>query len=187
MSEWQALSEIPNGSIFETGDGIQAVKSEYRYSNEYPAIQCILLASGEYAHFAQHIKDPITAAQAHNAMSVRVLEIEDAEPGYHGTMKMSRVDADEIASWAKDQVVRERMALLEGVMRDLAVREPRDPGHANKLPQCTLCGASVAQSDWEAYAERHDWNALNIASETTILTIPHVDTCPYRRAVDLTL
>lgn len=72
------------------------------------------------------------------------------------------------------------------IISDLAAKEPRDPGHANKLPQCTLCGASVAQSDWEAYAERHGWNALNMASETTILTIPHAESCPYRRAGDLT-
>lgn len=57
MNGWQQLSEIPNGSIFETREGVRAVKSEYRYSNEYPAIQVVLLANGEYGHFAQHIQD----------------------------------------------------------------------------------------------------------------------------------
>jgi hypothetical protein len=76
-SEWQPLSEIPDGSIFETRDGIRAVKSEYRYSNEYPAIQCILLASGEYAHFAQHIKEPMPSACAHNSTLVRAISPSD--------------------------------------------------------------------------------------------------------------
>ena len=45
------LINLRNGAIFETKDGIKAVKSEYRYSNENLECECILLASGEYAHF----------------------------------------------------------------------------------------------------------------------------------------
>jgi hypothetical protein len=48
------LDELPNGAIFEMNDPryeepIRAVKSEYNYPNGAP--QCVLLASGEYAHF----------------------------------------------------------------------------------------------------------------------------------------
>ncbi len=43
------LGELPNGAIFETLDGIRAVKSEYHMANGQ--CECILLESGEYAHF----------------------------------------------------------------------------------------------------------------------------------------
>lgn len=52
MPEWTTLNELRYGAIFVTHDGTYAVKSEYRYSND-PQSQClcILLESGEYAHF----------------------------------------------------------------------------------------------------------------------------------------
>ena len=46
---WVPLSELRPGAIFETQDGVRAVKSEYR--NVDLAIQCVLLGSGKYAHF----------------------------------------------------------------------------------------------------------------------------------------
>lgn len=48
---WQTLDDIPPGSLFETEDGIRAVKSEYHYDNHNPQPLCILLTSGEFAHF----------------------------------------------------------------------------------------------------------------------------------------
>lgn len=74
---WTTLMELPNGAIFETRDGVRAVKSEYRYSNEYPAIECILLASGEFAHFCQdkQIKDGFERADKHNTTEVREIEV----------------------------------------------------------------------------------------------------------------
>lgn len=46
------LGDIPPGSLFETRDGVKAVKSEYYYGNDAGAqCQCVLLTSGEYAHF----------------------------------------------------------------------------------------------------------------------------------------
>jgi len=44
------LDRVRPGSVFETLQGVRAVKSEYHYDNG-GAPQCILLASGEYAHF----------------------------------------------------------------------------------------------------------------------------------------
>lgn len=47
-----ALRDVPFGSIIETNDGIRACVSEYVYTNDVDSQrQCILLASGEYAHF----------------------------------------------------------------------------------------------------------------------------------------
>lgn len=43
------LFELRPGAIFVT-EGIYAVKSEYYYPNGH--CQCVLLESGEYAHFA---------------------------------------------------------------------------------------------------------------------------------------
>jgi hypothetical protein len=49
-SPWLHLDDIPPGSLFETEQGTRAIKSEYRYPDGAP--ECVLLASGEYAHFA---------------------------------------------------------------------------------------------------------------------------------------
>lgn len=49
---WVTLDDLPPGYVFITQDGILAVKSEYHYSNGLDAQwRCILLGSGEYAHF----------------------------------------------------------------------------------------------------------------------------------------
>lgn len=51
---WVSLEELPPGTVFVTQDGILAVKSEYRYGNEVDSqCRCILLGSGEYAHFKE--------------------------------------------------------------------------------------------------------------------------------------
>lgn len=47
--EWQTIADIPKGSIFETPDGILAVKSEYTQPSGQS--QCVLLSSGEYSGF----------------------------------------------------------------------------------------------------------------------------------------
>lgn len=67
-SDWTTLEALRKGAIFETRDGIRAVKSEYRY--EYGGIECVLLASGEAAHFDQ----PGYRPEAHNATEVREVE-----------------------------------------------------------------------------------------------------------------
>ena len=56
MAEYIELRHLRKGAIFETKDGVKAVKSEYCYDslwphNEETQCQCVLLASGEYAHF----------------------------------------------------------------------------------------------------------------------------------------
>jgi hypothetical protein len=56
-SPWLSLDDIPPGSLFETEQGIRAIKSEYRYPDGAP--ECILLASGEYAHFVDKGKTPV--------------------------------------------------------------------------------------------------------------------------------
>ena len=50
MQSWTYISELRNGEVFKTRDGVYAVKSEYHLDNGQ--CQCILLASGEYAYFA---------------------------------------------------------------------------------------------------------------------------------------
>lgn len=49
LGDKTTLHELRKGAVFATEDGIYAVKSEYRYSDGQ--WQCILLESGEYAHF----------------------------------------------------------------------------------------------------------------------------------------
>lgn len=62
---WVPLYELRPGAIFTTEDGIRAVKSEYRTDGK---IDCYLLASGEYAHFAIN-------PDVHNTTLVREIEI----------------------------------------------------------------------------------------------------------------
>jgi hypothetical protein len=67
LSERTTLGELRPGAVFVTKDGVLAVKSEYRYGNEPGSqCQCVLLASGEYAHFA-----------AKNETEVREIFVED--------------------------------------------------------------------------------------------------------------
>jgi hypothetical protein len=75
---WVPLQDLRDGAIFETQSGIRAVKSGYHYSNA-GAIQCVLLESGEYAHFCQTpgITD-YQRAQAHNLTLVREIELPQA-------------------------------------------------------------------------------------------------------------
>lgn len=73
MDMWTTLHALPKGAVFETEHGIRAVKSEYRYPSG--GIECVLLASGEYANFAQDVADPEASARAHNATRVRPLQV----------------------------------------------------------------------------------------------------------------
>lgn len=70
---WLPLSQIRRGAVFETRSGVRAVKTEYRYPNG--GIQCVLLASGEYAHFAQEVNDPNEQARQHNRTEVREIVV----------------------------------------------------------------------------------------------------------------
>jgi len=52
MNEWITLEKLEPGAVFETKDGILAVKSGYFHSDEPEAqSQCISLESGEYVYF----------------------------------------------------------------------------------------------------------------------------------------
>ncbi len=70
QAQWIQLSDLRHGAIFETKDGVRAVKSEYRYP--HGGCECTLLASGEAAHFAQGSSDE---ARDHNATLVRELSV----------------------------------------------------------------------------------------------------------------
>ena len=49
---WETLGSLSPGAVFITKEGILAVKSEYKYSGAADSQSlCVLLASGEYAHF----------------------------------------------------------------------------------------------------------------------------------------
>lgn len=56
--DWVELGNLREGAVFETEGGNRAVKSEYMYSNN-PNAQClcVLLESGEYAHFDKANKE----------------------------------------------------------------------------------------------------------------------------------
>lgn len=45
------LEALPAGTLFRTDAGVVALKTQYHYTNHNPQPMCILLGSGEYAHF----------------------------------------------------------------------------------------------------------------------------------------
>lgn len=49
--EWTTLDKLRPGAVFTTEDRVKAVKSEYKYGDGTTQWECILLASGEFAHF----------------------------------------------------------------------------------------------------------------------------------------
>lgn len=57
MDRWITLRELREGAVFENRDGVRAVKSEYHYSNGQ--CECVLLESGEYAHFPAGNQEPV--------------------------------------------------------------------------------------------------------------------------------
>lgn len=65
---WVTLGNLRKGAIFETQKGVRAVKSEYRYPNG--GCECVLLASGEYAHFGE-------PGENHNDVLVREIKISE--------------------------------------------------------------------------------------------------------------
>jgi len=52
-SKWTTLDDLRPGAVFVTLDGVKAVKSKYKYTNGQSQWECILLASGEFAHFPE--------------------------------------------------------------------------------------------------------------------------------------
>lgn len=62
--DWMPLRDLLPGTVFETKDGIRAVKSEYALDSG--GCLCILLASGEFAHFGKTPKE-------HDSTPVRVV------------------------------------------------------------------------------------------------------------------
>lgn len=58
LGPWMQLDDIPTGALFETRDGVIAMKSEYHYDNG-SQWQCVLYASGEYAHFPNKNREQV--------------------------------------------------------------------------------------------------------------------------------
>lgn len=58
VRQWVELRNLRCGAIFETKSGIRAVKSEYHYS-DVTQCECVLLESGEYAHFPLRNREPV--------------------------------------------------------------------------------------------------------------------------------
>lgn len=76
--EWVTIGELECGAVFETRDGIRAVKSEYRYSNApHAQCLCVLVASGEYAHFDLRNEEPVRELRILAADEIAV-RIDDA-------------------------------------------------------------------------------------------------------------
>ena len=60
--KWGRLGDLPPGLIFATKNGVLAVKSEYHYSSTGHCM-CVLLQSGEYAHFPEGDETLVTALE----------------------------------------------------------------------------------------------------------------------------
>lgn len=67
---YTTLQHLPEGALFKTQGGILAVKSEYHYGNEPNSqCQCVLLASGEYAHFPLGNAEPVREIDLEGALA----------------------------------------------------------------------------------------------------------------------
>lgn len=95
MKTWTTLAELREGALFVTRKGVRAVKTEYRYPNG--GIECVLEASGEYAHFAQDIREPTARTRAHNATEVREVPWPEDAPSPVAQPDGARVSEAEIA------------------------------------------------------------------------------------------
>ncbi len=59
-SGYVSLGSLRPGAVFENADGVRAVKSEYHYTSDPGCqCQCVLLESGEYAHFRGSNDEPV--------------------------------------------------------------------------------------------------------------------------------
>lgn len=56
--EWTTLEGLREGALFETRNGVRAVKSQYHYTSN-GASQCVLLTCGGYAHFPERGKTEV--------------------------------------------------------------------------------------------------------------------------------
>jgi hypothetical protein len=87
------LGDLPKGAIFETvNGGIRAVKSEYVYPDGQ--CECVLLVSGEYAHFpdgnseeVREIREVSTAAKPRDGGG-QAFPTDGAYSGYVGGMSL---------------------------------------------------------------------------------------------------
>jgi hypothetical protein len=74
------LGNVPNGSLITvrdqaSGELIVAMKSEYRYSNEPDAqCMCVLLGSGEYAHFEKGNRTLVTIVPEKAVVNIALVE-----------------------------------------------------------------------------------------------------------------
>ncbi len=71
-SKWIELSDLRKGAVFETIEGVRAVKTQYRYQNG--GWECVLLSTGEYAHFAQDSPEDVQGS-THNSTMVREVSV----------------------------------------------------------------------------------------------------------------
>jgi hypothetical protein len=84
---WMRLHALRDGAVFETTDGIRAIKSQYR---PYDAIECTRLSNGSRVSFGG-------LPEAHNNVLVREIVIPDrqAPPGTLGVVRTVLVDLAE--------------------------------------------------------------------------------------------
>lgn len=91
-AKWVTLDELPKGSLFVTRDVALAVKSEYHYGNQPNSQwQCVLLESGEYAHFPHGNREEVRkidvpALLAALAEIVRIRELQDGWSCLYGAI-----------------------------------------------------------------------------------------------------
>lgn len=161
--EWIRLADLRLGAIFETKDGIRAVKTEYQRPRG--GCQCVLLESGEYAHFGE----------AHDEMMVREIRLGEVT-------KPNPLSVDTIRVWfsGPTTVRDEREARTVGEYEDLpASTTTAHVYHPDRDPP--LWERSTISTDQEArlsnvWILRGDkWTACRIE--------PKIDTA-VRHAVD---
>jgi hypothetical protein len=163
---WVRLHALREGAVFETAEGIRAVKSEYHYPNG--GIECVLIASGEYAHFGD-------TAEKHNDVLVRQIVIPDrqAPPGTSGVVRTVLVDLAERMGDHSLNVEMQEEHLIDKIIEFvdyLREYQPKDHIHT-ELCHCTRVEPIVFRSDDERDFWDEQVHALNRRGDRSTMDV----------------
>lgn len=114
-SKWMWLKTLREGALFETKDGILAVKSEYVYSNQPDSqCQCILLASGEYAHFDKGNRELVREiiAKTVSILQAEISQLKEESDARRELLMRMTEKCEALTAERLDRPSREKIAVL---------------------------------------------------------------------------
>jgi ElaB/YqjD/DUF883 family membrane-anchored ribosome-binding protein len=111
------LATIDPGTLFKA-DGVYAIKTEYFYPTGQ--CECVLLSSGEYAHFPQGNDTIVEITHFHTALASTQAEL--------ARLQATHADLLRVAQAAGAEARQQRGALRAALQSILAIAEARSDG-----------------------------------------------------------